>query len=149
MSDPLFCSSVLASGMFADDFLCLLDPGIFPLCFFAEASESSPLCVSNPPLHFPCFSCDEISSMGGHNCTLAHTKVSRCTMWRRAGVLVDIHRDTDPFFCRPRPFLSVDMESPLTNTSSQIIVGHLRSYFTSPSLSSIMHLNHRVSVHKD
>ena len=46
-----------------------------------------------------CFDClDEIQSMGGHECTLAHTKVSRCTMWRRAGVLVDIHREPDPSF---------------------------------------------------
>jgi hypothetical protein len=41
---------------------------------------------------------DEILSMGGHECILTHTKVSRCTMWRRVGVLVEIHREPDPRF---------------------------------------------------
>ncbi|KAJ7146210.1 hypothetical protein C8R44DRAFT_756855 [Mycena epipterygia] len=33
------------------------------------------------------FSFDETLSMGGHECP-SHTKVSRCTMWRRAGCLL-------------------------------------------------------------
>jgi hypothetical protein len=58
-----------------------------------------------PRLAFHFFFClnneqhDEILSMGGHECILTHTKVSRCTMWRRVGVLVDIHRASDfPLF---------------------------------------------------
>lgn len=35
---------------------------------------------------------DEIYSMGGHERNPAYTKVSQCTKWRWAGVLVEMHR---------------------------------------------------------
>lgn len=76
----------------------LSDSSALPLTILRNTHSSSSNSGSHLKLvhapHFLRLLPDEIWSMGGHERTLAYTKVSGVQMWRWVGVLVDSHRMT-------------------------------------------------------